>query len=607
MSAALLLSLLLHAFLLSMQFGIRGLGLPALHMPWEERRALTPGINVRIANAPRKDGLEMASAPAQQPTEANVPSPDMPVSPPPKALAEPAPTASPTPPPSSELKVVRRTEAPATAARSEARKAVPAKSRRRTHPQARRVRRTTPHVKPQSPIIAKKSVQPDAFVLPPPRIDEPAKQQPADDKNAVETSVAAIPPVEESPVQLQDPVEAARKLQEEEDARRAEEIAAKRLEEEHRLMEFETQLQAEEAARQAAQQRRVEEEQAHRAEQLQAQRLAEENARRQTAELEARRQAEEAVRQEVARRIAEEEQLRARQLQAKMLEEENARRRAMDEEARRRAIEQRLAEENARRAQLEESQRQEAARAQRLAEEQEAQRRAAEAARQQEVAFAEQQRRSAEGGQDRSQGISAEQRGEDSITRQAEHGYTPSARPAQAAAIEEKSSSASRTDNGPIELSDEQMASMGAVQVRKVEVARMEPQAVRELANASQDSRRRTIFGGAEDDIVLKMYIADWLQTVERNVKLSEETSSKDKPYGNSLVTVALRSDGRVENITIHRSNGRAGLDKEVRRIVQARARYKTFPPDLMRRYDVIEIRRVWKFGDGLRILEEGR
>jgi hypothetical protein len=37
-----------------------------------------------------------------------------------------------------------------------------------------------------------------------------------------------------------------------------------------------------------------------------------------------------------------------------------------------------------------------------------------------------------------------------------------------------------------------------------------------------------------------------------------------------------------------------------------AEERYKTFPPGLIRRYDVIEIRRVWEFGDGLRIIEEG-
>ena len=652
MSTALLLSLLLHAYLLSLQFGIRGLGLPGLQMPWEERRAQTPGIAVNIADARRKDSPDVASAPAHQPGNAVKPAPDMPVSPPPQARAEPAPAAPPRPAP--KLKTVRRAETPADAAHSKTRKPAPAKQRRKTQPQ--HVRRAVPqvkprpHVKPSPPVIAKKSMRQDTFVLPHP--DETIEQQPAVDKNAVETPVAATPPVEATPMQQQEQAEAARKLREQEDARRAEEIAAKRLEEVRRLMASEAQRQAEEEARRTAQ-RRAKEEQARQADQLLAQRLAEENARRQAAELEARRQAEEAARriaeeeqqlrarqqqakmleeenarrqamEEEARRrameeqlaaenarrvrleeaqrqeavraqrlVEEEQQLRARQQQAKMLEEENARRQAMEEEARRRVMEEQLAAENARRIRLEEAQRQEAAQAQRLAEEQQAQQRAAEAARQQEAALAEQQRHGASGSQGQSQGNSSGQSGDGLAGRQTEQAQVPVARPAQVP-IEERSSKA---DDGAIELSDEQMASMGAVQVRKVE---------HEPVNTAQDSRRRTIFGGAEDDIVLKMYIADWLQAVERNGKQDDAASSNDKPYGNSLVTVALRSDGRVENITIHRSNGRAGLDKVVQRIIQAEERYKAFPPDLIRRYDVIEIRRVWKFGDGLHIIEEG-
>lgn len=596
MSAALALSLLFHAFLLSLQFGIRGLGLPGLHMPWEERRARTPGITVRIADVRRKDSPGMAGAPERRPAEAGAPAPDMPVPSASKALAETAPAASPAP--SSGMKVVRRTEASAVAARGEERKAVPAKPHRKAQP-ARRVRRPVPQAKPKPrpPIVAKKPMQQDASVLPFPHTGEAAEQPPAADEHVAETPVAAIAPVEEPHEQPQEPAEAARTLREAEDARRAEESAAKRLEDERHLMELEAQRQAAETVRQASQ-RQAEEEQARLAKQSQAQRLAEENAQRQAAELEARRQAEEAARQ-AAQRIEEEqrlrEQLHVRQQQAKMLEEENARRQAMEEQARRQAMEQ-----------LAEAQRQEAARAQRLAEEQ-AQRLAEEAARQQDAASAGQQHLGAEGAQDRPQGAPAGEHGGSPGAQQTEHAHAPTETPAQAAIMEKKSSGASETDDGPIALSDEQMASMRAGQVRKVDVTRLEPQAARELANADRDSRRRTIFGGAEDDIVLKMYIADWLQAVERNGKLDEEASLQDKQHGDSLVTVALRSDGRVESVIIHRSNGRAGLNEAVRRIVHAEARYNAFPPELMRRYDVIEIRRIWKFGDGLRILEEAR
>jgi len=48
-------------------------------------------------------------------------------------------------------------------------------------------------------------------------------------------------------------------------------------------------------------------------------------------------------------------------------------------------------------------------------------------------------------------------------------------------------------------------------------------------------------------------------------------------------------------------------LDDAARRIIRLYERYSAFPPDLARRYDVIEIRRVWRFDDKLRIGEELR
>ena len=43
---ALLLSLLIHALLLSLNLGGQGLGLPAFGLPWQERRIAVPEIRV---------------------------------------------------------------------------------------------------------------------------------------------------------------------------------------------------------------------------------------------------------------------------------------------------------------------------------------------------------------------------------------------------------------------------------------------------------------------------------------------------------------------------------------------------------------------------------
>lgn len=67
------------------------------------------------------------------------------------------------------------------------------------------------------------------------------------------------------------------------------------------------------------------------------------------------------------------------------------------------------------------------------------------------------------------------------------------------------------------------------------------------------------------------------------------------------LVSVALRSDASVGDVTIVRLSGSAGLDEAVRRIVRLNARYAAFPPIVAARFDVIEIRRIWLFAGNLK------
>ena len=62
------------------------------------------------------------------------------------------------------------------------------------------------------------------------------------------------------------------------------------------------------------------------------------------------------------------------------------------------------------------------------------------------------------------------------------------------------------------------------------------------------------------------------------------------------MVTVAVRSDGTIETVTLVVSSGVPDIDEAVRRIVQSHAPHLPFPPDLARDYDVAEIRRTWIF-----------
>ncbi|UUZ49392.1 TonB family protein [Massilia sp. B-10] len=118
---------------------------------------------------------------------------------------------------------------------------------------------------------------------------------------------------------------------------------------------------------------------------------------------------------------------------------------------------------------------------------------------------------------------------------------------------------------------------------------------------------RRVAVGASERDLSLRMYVESWRQKIERNGGINYPRSWADEVRIDPLVSVAVRSDGSVEDVTIITSSGRADMDEAVRRIVRVNARYSPFPPVIAQRYDVIEIRRIWRFDDNLKLLEEVR
>ncbi len=141
-------------------------------------------------------------------------------------------------------------------------------------------------------------------------------------------------------------------------------------------------------------------------------------------------------------------------------------------------------------------------------------------------------------------------------------------------------------------------------QARGLDLLRGAPPVPRDTV---EKSRRRSVFSTSERDVQLRAYADSWKQKIERNGNLNYSNTARDKARGDPIVTVSIRSDGTVEEVTIHRSSGRMDLDQAVRNIVRLNARYAAFPPAVAAQYDVIEIRRIWSFDDSLRILEELR
>ena len=86
------------------------------------------------------------------------------------------------------------------------------------------------------------------------------------------------------------------------------------------------------------------------------------------------------------------------------------------------------------------------------------------------------------------------------------------------------------------------------------------------------------------------------------NMTLDTVREAAKLPHTDPLVTVAIRSDGSVESVTIVQSSGVPALDEAVRRVVESQKPYQAFPPALARDYDVIEIRRTWYFDVAIRL-----
>ena len=118
---------------------------------------------------------------------------------------------------------------------------------------------------------------------------------------------------------------------------------------------------------------------------------------------------------------------------------------------------------------------------------------------------------------------------------------------------------------------------------------------------------RRVLVDSAERDVPLRMYVESWRQKIERNGAMNFPSLIGERARIDPLVSVAVRSDGSIEEVTIVRSSGRQDTDDAVRRIVRINALYSRFPPNIAARYDVIEIRRIWTFDQVLKLIEEVR
>lgn len=92
-------------------------------------------------------------------------------------------------------------------------------------------------------------------------------------------------------------------------------------------------------------------------------------------------------------------------------------------------------------------------------------------------------------------------------------------------------------------------------------------------------------------------YLDNWRRRVETvgNMNYPEQARSQGL-QGKLRLLVALRPDGSVENIELLKSSGYPVLDQSAIRIVQMAAPFQSFPVEMRKEVDRLEIIRTWKF-----------
>ncbi|PKO86280.1 MAG: hypothetical protein CVU18_15845, partial [Betaproteobacteria bacterium HGW-Betaproteobacteria-12] len=115
-------------------------------------------------------------------------------------------------------------------------------------------------------------------------------------------------------------------------------------------------------------------------------------------------------------------------------------------------------------------------------------------------------------------------------------------------------------------------------------------------------ARRARLWGRSDPNVELVLYAEAWMRRIQLNTPVDTVRHVASRRHTAPMVTVAVRSDGYVESVTIVVSSGVAEVDEAIRRIVTNNVPYPPFPAALSRQYEVLEIRRTWHFDNTLHL-----
>ncbi len=168
-----------------------------------------------------------------------------------------------------------------------------------------------------------------------------------------------------------------------------------------------------------------------------------------------------------------------------------------------------------------------------------------------------------------------------------------------------KSSERSIEDDPTEYINPLQSRLVSQVMRRTRQIARLEAQISKDY-QAYQQRPKRKFVGASAAEYKFAGYVEDWRQRIEEIGNHNyPEAARQSSLYGSLLITVAVRTDGSLENIDIVRSSGSKILDAAAIHIVELAAPFANFPLELQNEADVLHITRTWTFTKSDQLVSE--
>lgn len=132
-----------------------------------------------------------------------------------------------------------------------------------------------------------------------------------------------------------------------------------------------------------------------------------------------------------------------------------------------------------------------------------------------------------------------------------------------------------------------------AIDALAQEIASLEARIAREQQAKARAPRVKRLTSVSTKTADEAAYLNMWRQKVER---VGNANYPATGVFGDLRMLVILNYDGRLTDVRVLESSGYKVLDDAALRIVRAAAPYPSFPVEMRKKYDQLEIIRTWKF-----------